>query len=129
MEQVHPSREELLDILRRRLARRDAGASFPTTVVISDGGAAEDLPHEGRTADGLTVHFAVEEIGHVGLEMILTAFSHGAGNVVVVCDSGNPQGVTDAVAWQADMARAILTGLDIEEDRCRFVVLAEKGSL
>ena len=129
IEQLHPSSEELLDILKSRLAGSETGASFPTTVVISDGGAeaAEALSCEGGIVDGLTLNFEVEEIGHVGLETILTAFSHGAGNVVIACDSGNPQGVTDTVAWQAEMARAILTGLDMEKDKCRFVVTAEEG--
>jgi formate hydrogenlyase subunit 6/NADH:ubiquinone oxidoreductase subunit I len=66
----------------------------------------------------------VEEIGHVGLETILFALSRGANDVVVASRSENPQGVTDAVAWQAEMARAILKGLDVEEDKCRFVVTA-----
>jgi len=127
--QVHPSPEELLNIIRRRLAERETGPLFPTTVVISDGGAAstDGLSRKGGTVDGLTVDFKVEEIGHIGLEAILTAFSHGTDNVIVACDSGNPRGIADAVAWQAEMACAILKGLDMPVDRCSFVVAAEES--
>ncbi|MGZ6240758.1 MAG: ATP-binding protein, partial [Syntrophales bacterium] len=129
MEQVHPPREELLNILQRRLSLSDESAAFPTTLVISDGGtaAAEELSHQKRTGDNRIVSVEVEEIGHVGLETILFALSHGANDVVVASGSENPQGVTDAVAWQAEMARAILKGLDIEEDKCRFVVTAAES--
>ena len=124
---VHPPPEELLNILRERLTRHEAGAAFPTTLVISDGGTAgtEELLHEGGTVGGSAVDLKVEEIGHVGLETILTALSHGADKVVVACERENPQRIMDAVAWQAEMARAILKGLDMPEDKCRFVVSAE----
>ncbi len=127
--QVHPSPEELLNILRRRLAERETGPSFPMTVVISDGGAAsiDSLSREGGTIDGLTVNFKVEEIGHVGVEAILTAFSHSTDNVIVACDSGNPRSIADAVAWQAEMACAILKGFDMPVDKCRFVVAADES--
>lgn len=125
---VHPPREELLNTLRERLTRHEAGAAFPITLVISDGGTAGtlELLHEGGSVGGSAVDLKVEEIGHIGLEVILTALSHGADKVVVACERENPQHIIDAVAWQAEMARAILKGLDLPEDGCRFVVSAEK---
>ncbi|MGA3208986.1 MAG: 4Fe-4S binding protein [Syntrophales bacterium] len=127
---VHPPREELLNILRKKLASQEAGDALPTTVVISDTGTAcaEQLLHEDGSIEGSAVAFEVEEIGYVGLETILTAFSHGANRVLVVCGTENPQSIRDIVAWQTEMARAILRGLDMPEDKCQFVVPSSKKS-
>lgn len=128
---ICPPREELLNILRRRLASREANAALPTALVISDGGTAgtEEMLHQGGAIGGCVIDFEVEEIGHVGLEMILTALSHGVSKVVVVCGRETPQGIRDAVAWQTDMAHAVLKGLDMPESKCRFVVPAEMSPL
>ena len=126
---VYPAREELLNILRKRLISREANAALPMTLVISDGRTAgtEEVFHEREAIGCSVVDFEVEEIGHVGLETILTAFSHGVSRVVVACGRENPQGIRDAMAWQTEMASAILKGLDMPESKCRFVVPAERS--
>ena len=125
---VYPPPEDLLNILRKRLATCEADA-FPTTLVISDGRTTglEELLQEDGTIGGCVIDFEVEEIGHVGLETILTALSRGADKVMVACGGENAQGIRNAVAWQTEMARAILKGLDMPEDKCRFVVHADKS--
>jgi ferredoxin len=130
IQNVYPPHGEMLDVLRKKLASSQAVTALPTTVVISDGRGvrAEELPYEVGTNGDDIVYFEVEEIGHVGLETILTAFSHGADKVVVACMRENPEGIRGAVAWQVEMARAILKGLDLTEDKCRFVVPAKISS-
>ncbi|HUH65646.1 MAG TPA: 4Fe-4S binding protein [Syntrophales bacterium] len=124
MEQIHPPREELLNILEKRLSLKDEGSPLPTAVVISDGGitASEELPSARKAIDGPAVNLGVEEIGHVGMETMLFILSNGADRVVVACNSENDEGIRDAVAWQVYMARAILSGLGMEEDKCRLAV-------
>lgn len=120
-----PSQEELLNLLRRALESREAGVAFPPTLVISDSGTAgsDRLLHRGDRNNDRIVNFEVEEIGYIGLEMILTALSYGADKVLVACGRQNPPDIRNAVAWQTQMAGAILKGLDIPEDKIRFVVI------
>jgi ferredoxin len=55
--------------------------------------------------------------------MILAALAHGAHRVVVACGRHNPPKIREAVAWQAQMASAILKGVDMLEEKVRFVVI------
>ncbi len=120
---IHPSPEEFLKAFEEKLINHKAGAGMPVTLIISD---CEDvygdkLQQESRSK-GSIFYFHAEEIGRIGLETILTAFSHGVDEVVIACKTENPQGIRDAVARQALMARAILKGIGVKEDKCRFVV-------
>jgi Pyruvate/2-oxoacid:ferredoxin oxidoreductase delta subunit len=115
---VHPSQAELLDILQRSLESCKANAVFPQTLVISDSQNAE-----GNGKNDSVVNFEVEEIGYVGLDVVLAAISYGVRMVVVACGQQNPPKIREAVAWQTQMARAILKGLDMPEGKVRFVVI------
>jgi ferredoxin len=67
-------------------------------------------------------------MGQVGLEMLLAALAYGAGRVVVACGPQDPPNIRQAVEWQTRMAAAILRGLGIPEENCRFAaVLPENG--
>ena len=107
---AQPSQDELLNTLRCGLESRISGACAPPTLVISDAEAADNNGILKRVGgdDGSVVHFKVEQIGHVRLEMILAAFAYGAGKVLVICGPQNPPGIVQAAEWQAQMAAAIL---------------------
>ena len=117
---AHPSPGELLVILRETLENRPAGAAAPTLAISdreTDGGArpgADEVDHDGL------VHFGVEQIGHVGLEMLLAALAYGAHRVVVSCGTEAPPGIREAAERQANMGRAILRGLDLAVEMIRF---------
>ncbi|MGO9139125.1 MAG: 4Fe-4S binding protein [Syntrophales bacterium] len=115
---AHPSHEELLDSLKRALENGKADDASVGTLVISDSQNAK-----GHVKNDSVVNFEVEEIGYIGLEMILAALAHGAHRVVVACGRHNPPKIREAVAWQAQMASAILKGLDMLEEKVRFVVI------
>ncbi len=53
--------------------------------------------------------------------MPLAALAYGAGEVLVVCGSQNSPGIKKAVERQMQMARTILQGLGLSEDKIRFV--------
>ena len=72
--------------------------------------------------------FEVEQIGYVGLEMLLAALAYGAGAVVVACGAQNPPNIRKAAEWQAQMGRAILRGLGMPEDKIRFVVIPPENN-
>ena len=121
---VQPSQEELLNNLRGRLENRSAGAAFPPTLVISDLETADTnkLLDMGEENNDHRVNFEVEQIGTVGLEMLLAALAYGAGKVVVACGPQNPPNIRKAVEGQMQMAGAILQGLDMRSDKIRFAV-------
>ena len=121
---LHPSREELLSLLRSRLEDRSAGAGFPPTLIISGRETLDraDLAGAGEKTDDGIVHLEVEQIGHVGLEMLLAALTYGAGRVVVACGPQDPPNIRQALEWQTRMAGAILRGLGMPEENCRFAV-------
>ncbi len=121
---IHPSPEELLEKLQDGLETLPAGVDFPPLVVISDtetaGGNSrsdgEERKHNRR------LDFPVEQIGFVGLEMLLTALAYGAGTVAVICSERNPPAIRTAVERQAQMAVAVLKGLGMPPDRIRFAI-------
>ena len=122
---VQPSPEELLNTLWDRLKNRSEGDGYPPTLVISAGETPDRnslAGNDGEMADG-AVHLEVEQIGHVGLEMLLAAVASGAGRVVVVCGPQDPPTIRKAVEWQTQMAGAILQGLGMPEDEIRFAVV------
>ncbi len=131
IQMVQPSQQELLSILRRKLEDRSAGVAFPQTLVISDLEAADGYQSPGidEGNDGHRVHFVVEQIGYVGLEMLLAALAYGAGAVVVACGAQTPPNIRMSAEWQAQMGSAILRGLDMPEDKIRFAVIPIENNL
>jgi ferredoxin len=130
IQMVHPSQEELLSILRRTLEDRSAGAACPPTLVISDLETADGhkLSWMDEGNHDHRVNFEVEQIGHVGLEMLLAALAYGAGAVVVACRTQNPPNIRKAAQWQAQMGSAILRGLGMPEDKIRFAVIPPENN-
>jgi ferredoxin len=98
------------------------GAGFPATVVISD---SETVPIRNRPGgqdmrpDGPR-HFDVEQIGHVGAELILAARAFGAGTVLVVRGPQTHPAIEKALDAQIRMADAILHGLGMQAGNDRF---------
>jgi Pyruvate/2-oxoacid:ferredoxin oxidoreductase delta subunit len=126
---VQPTQEELLKELQSRLITREVGVAFPLTLLISGAKVADanELPARSEGNHDRVVRFAIEEIGYAGLEMFLAALAYGAGEVVVACGPQNPPGIRKAVEWQIQMARAILTGLGLPENKIRFDIHAEEN--
>ncbi|MHB9097505.1 MAG: 4Fe-4S binding protein [Syntrophales bacterium] len=125
IQMVHPSLDEILSMMRHTLEERSADTIFAPTLVITDRETVDG--HKLSGADkgdhGRRINFEVEQIGHVGLEMLLAAVAYGAGAVVVACGAQNPPKIREATEQQAQMGRAILRGLGMPEDKIRFAVI------
>lgn len=125
---ANPSQGELLDKLHQRLAEQSALSNIPPTLVITDAGmssesdrtSADEENHDHR------VPFKVEQIGYVGLEMLLAALAYGARKVIVACGPENPGKIREAVEWQVQMAGAILQGLGMPEGGIQFNVFSSE---
>ena len=123
---VQSSQEELLKSLRRSLEDRPADVASSTCLVISDSelAANNEFPENKEYDRDRRICFEVEQITYARLEVLLTAIAYGAKEVLVACDSQNPPAIREAVEWQVEMARAILRGLGLGEERIRFLVMS-----
>jgi len=127
---VQPPQEELLKSLQRSLESRSAAGISPMSLVISDGAwvASNRFPGTDEPDHDRRIFFEVAQIAYVRMEALLAALAYGARDVLVGCDSQNPPPIREAVEWQVKMARAILQGLGLEEERIRFLVVSPKDS-
>jgi len=120
---AHPSQPERLSALRESIVSQSAGRKSAPALIIAEGDRKRDaLRATDKSNDEHFIYFAVDEIGHVGAEMMLWALIYGAAQVVVAGDPQNDPVVTDAVRRQAELCRAILRGLGQPEDRIRFTL-------
>jgi ferredoxin len=119
---IQPSGQELLTSLQSRLGNLTSVAALPTTLVISDSESAgsKEPPATSNTHNGHRIHFEVEQIAHVRLEVLLAALAFGARDVLVACGPHNPPEIKKSAEWQVQMVRAILRGIGLSEDKCRF---------
>jgi len=93
------------------------------SLVISDSASAASngIPGRDERDRGKRICFEVEQVAYVRLEVLLAALVYGAREVLVACDQQNPPAIREAAEWQVQMARAILQGLGLGEERIRFL--------
>ncbi len=97
----------------------DAGGGAPV-LLIHDTRAGEDaLAAIGRFGGGLPANllpFAVNEVGQVGLDLLLAALAHGAARVLLLGDARRADAQAGLPA-QIEIADKILSGLGYGTDR------------
>jgi len=121
---VQPSQDALLNSLRSSLENWSAGGVSEMNLVISDSPLTNGDKSPGtdeRDRDDCRIRFKVGQIAYVRLGVLLAALVYGAREVLVGCDSQNSPAMREAVQWQVQMARAILRGLGLEDERIRFL--------
>jgi ferredoxin len=118
---LEPSREELLKTMGQAIQEGWADGGRPPVVVISESETAVK-------ADDGHIQFGVEQIGHVGLELLLAALTFGAGSISVACGPQNPATIRRVVEWQVQMAGAILQGLGMPAGIVRFAGDVNSGA-
>ena len=111
---LEPSRRELLETVRRAVEAGWTDRNQPPALFISDRETAGEAADDGR------VHFKVEQVGHVGLELLLSAMACGAGRIAVAWRPQTPAAIRDTVGRQVQMTAAILHGLGMPDDIVRF---------
>lgn len=117
-----PRVSDLLDSLRRALrGYRDAGGTAPVLLLHDDAAgreaverAASELPE-----DVLPLH--LEEVASVGMDTWLAALSYGACALYLLCPPGMPPRVRTEVEHQLNIARQLLRGLGLPDDRLQLL--------
>jgi ferredoxin len=120
---MNPRQEELLAMLRDLLTDSFAGSGTPPALILSDRNIDDTMLRNlvGNSEKNM-VSCEIEEIGRIGLEMMLSTLAYGAGSVTVVCDRDMPAEIRQALEQQARLGMLILQGLDQPPDRIRFQV-------
>jgi ferredoxin len=120
---MNPRQEELLAMVRDLLKDSLAGSAVPPSLILSDSDIDDTMLHNlvGNSEKNM-VSCEIEEIGRIGLEMMLTTLAYGAGSVTVVCDRHTPAEIRQALEQQARLGILILQGLGQPADRIRFLV-------
>jgi len=96
----------------------ERGDFLPTLIISDPATAARGTGANIGEQDRLVI-FEVEQIGCAGVEMVLTALACGAGRVIIACDPQTPLNIREALERQTQIARAILSGLGMAQDRVR----------
>ena len=129
---LNPSQEELLselvEALSKAVARQDAANMNKTLpdVYLYDGRIEESsFKHSLTSPTDKNIYFGIEEIGRVGLDMLLVALAYGAGSITLVCDSHRPVETQDALRQQAELGSTILQELQMEPDCLRFLIWSQ----
>jgi ferredoxin len=117
-----PSLGEFLTAVLDAIDEGSTDCPSPPTLVISDQEYAQrtDPPHVAGGGPPGWINFPGEQIAHAGLGVVLSALAAGAGRVIVAYGEDCPPKIREALAWQAQMAAAILVGLGMEPNRIRY---------
>ncbi|MHB8808634.1 MAG: 4Fe-4S binding protein [Desulfobulbaceae bacterium] len=123
-----PAKPETLAAIDARLSGAEAVHTSSPELILYDGEIDEEaLPGLiGETAPQRLL-IAVEEIGRMGLDVLLSALAYGAGSVTLVCSPSRPAAIREVLTRQVRVARTILNGLRIPGERLRLVVYPEEG--
>ena len=116
------SSDDLLVAIRLQVETQPPEAPFPPVVVIGD----EESPMAciRKTAGptgGRPICFCVDQIGRIGLDVMLGAFAYGVGKLFLVCRENTPQPVKEAVLGHVRLAMTILEGLAMPAGKINFM--------
>ncbi|MEJ2689861.1 MAG: 4Fe-4S binding protein [Deltaproteobacteria bacterium] len=127
----HPLQEELLSELRHLIVDSTAKDALPPTLILYDRQIDNNaLPAMAESATVNRIYYGLEEIGRVGLEVLMSVLAYGAGSVILVCDPSRPAAIREALRWQVRLGEEILMGLGLSADRVRFLLhpMAQSGA-
>lgn len=127
---LNPPQKSLLDKLSRLLSEpavfsNDCG-NVPPDVFLYDQNIDGDLLKSmGGCSGDYIIYVEVEDIGRIGLEVMLVALAYGAGSVTLVCDMQSPVDVREALKHQIKQGKEILQGLNMPVDCINFVLWSQ----
>ena len=122
---INPPQEELLARMRGLLSDHISDAEYPPVLIIHGEDVRSDaLQGMIQNTTRRTILFEVEEIARIGLDFMLGALAFGAGIVIIVCSNETPADTIQALERQVRIGVAVLQGLNMQDDRIRFLVLS-----
>jgi ferredoxin len=126
---LNPPRKSLLDDLSRLLSEPAAPNNgcegvLPDIFLYDQNIDGSLLKSRGGTAENI-IYVEIEDIGRVGLEVMLVALAYGAGSVTLVCDMRSPIDVREALKQQIEQGREILQGLNMPVDCINLVLWSQ----
>lgn len=129
---LNPPRKSLLDELSRLLAEptvpsNGRGNVLPDIILYDQNIDGDLLKTLGGSTTDYSIYVEVEDIGRIGLEVMLVALAYGAGSVTLVCDMQSPVDVREALKKQVEQGREIIKGLNMPVDCINFALWAQSS--
>lgn len=123
IELLNPSMEELLDDLCRKLReQREEETSPSKDVVLYDRDPREPaVSLEAVGNEEGSIFIEVEEMGRIGVAVMLMLLAAGAAGITLVCSRRLPDKLRQALERQVQLGRSILSGLQLAPDLIRLV--------
>ncbi|MCL7488533.1 MAG: 4Fe-4S binding protein [Desulfobulbaceae bacterium] len=118
-----PPRKELLIALAGQLAGAVAPEHPQPELVLYDRNIDSRILRNmfGNFADN-HIFFAVEEIGHIGLDTLLASLDFGAGSVTLICGRERPTAIKQALEREVERGKLIVQELHFHPGSIRFIV-------
>jgi ferredoxin len=123
---MNPPQESLLSgiskLLSESTTRNGFGNVLPDIFLYDQNIDGNLLKRQGGSTVDCSIYVEVEDIGRIGLEVMLVALAYGAGSVTLICDMHSPVDVREALKQQIELGREILQGLNMPVDCINFVL-------
>jgi ferredoxin len=123
---LNPPQESLLSGISKLLSESTACNSFgnilPDMFLYDQNIDGNLLKRQGGSTVDCNIYIEVEDIGRIGLEVMLVALAYGAGKVTLICDMQSPVDVREALKQQIEQGREIIQGLNMPVDCINFVL-------
>jgi len=121
-----PPQEEILASLRNFILDSLVQGDLSPVLTLYDKEIGNEVPSGmADTPERGCIFYGVEEIGRIGLEILLAALAYGGGSVLLVCDHSRPAAIREELQRQVQLARTIVQGLHMPADCIRFFVRQE----
>lgn len=129
---LNPPQKSLLDELSRLLSEptvstNGCGNLLPVIFLYDQNIDGDLLKTLGGSTTDYSIYVEVEDIGRIGLEVMLVALAYGAGSVTLVCDMQSPVDVREVLKKQVEQGREIIQGLNMPVDCINFVLWAQSS--
>jgi len=122
---LHPPQATLLAELAGLLTDAAADKRLLPDLILYDANIDVDVVGNRRAARAdSSIYCQVEDIGRLGLEVLLAALACGAGSVTLLVDLNCPADIREALTRQVEQGVVIAEGLQLPEDSFRLVFLS-----
>ena len=118
--QVPGPRREFLSRLEQSLHQATSSAQVPTRVIFHDLCSEETVPPTNQNNGSHELFFEVEEVGLIGVDVLLATLAYGVAAVVLTCDRTRTASIREALAGQLRLGAAIVEGLQLPEESLLF---------
>jgi len=118
-----PPQKDLLSAFAGLLSDATGEKKPPPDLVLYDLNIdSNTLRNQAGNTEDNRIFFGVEEVGRIGLEILLVGLAYGAGRITLICDPESPALIRQALQQEVKLGKMILQELHLPADRIRFII-------